>query len=312
MPEGSAEHPPNKLVSAAELAQAVPIHSIVGDRLNMIAQLRQSQTKVNLQALQQISRAREAALVSLRFPGLAVNLLMLVGLLGTFVGIAIVIQQIGLNINQGDASLQSFGKVFSGMYTKFSTTLAGLACAIVLAWLNFRLSQAQERFFEELDRFTVGQLLPATIPALDEDTLLERVSQQLETSFGQIEEIAKRTAKTTEEISAMQSGFSAIIDNIRQQTKSQGLDQLQTLLGQVTNVIGQISRVNDGLQTLTTELPRALKESNRELLNAQPAPARPVEQQHRAAPEHKLPYAAGFLAFGAAVVILFITIVIRG
>src|SRR5579875_3645028 len=46
------------LVSALELASAVPPESIIGDRLHTIALVRQSQTKVNLGALQQISRAR--------------------------------------------------------------------------------------------------------------------------------------------------------------------------------------------------------------------------------------------------------------
>ena len=300
----------SNLVSAEELAQGVPPDSIIGDRLRMIALLRQSQTKVSLSALQQISRAREAARTSLRFPGVAVNLLMLVGLLGTFIGIAIVIQQIGLNIGQGDGSLESFGKAFGGMYTKFSTTLVGMACAIVLASLNFRLAQAQERFFEDLDRFTVSELLPATIPALEDETLLERISQQLEQSFSLIEEIADKNAKTGEAVGAIQAGFADIVSNIRQQVRSEGPDRLHTLLGQMAGVIDQVSRVNDALHNLASELPKALTASNRRLEEA--ITSRSFEPAFQSTPkEHRLPYIMSFIAFGAAVLVLFITIVVR-
>src|SRR5262249_7056030 len=162
----------------------------------------------------------------------------------------------------GDGSLQSFGKAFGGMYTKFSTTLVGLACAVVLASLNFRLAQAQERFFEELDRFTVSELLPATIPALEDETLLERISQQLEQSFSLIEEIASKNAKTVEEVAAIQAGFADIVSNIRQQVRAEGPDRLQNLIGQTAGVIDQVSRVNDTLQSLVSDLPKALTASN--------------------------------------------------
>ncbi len=310
-PQGENPQRLSNLVSAEELAQGVPPDSIVGDRLRMIALLRQSQTKVNLAALQQISRAHEAARVSLRFPGMAVNLLMLVGLLGTFIGIAIVIQQIGLNITQGDGSLQSFGKAFGGMYTKFSTTLVGLACAVILACLNFRLAQAQERFFEDLDRFTVAELLPATIPALEDETLLERISQQLEQSFTLIEEIASKNAKTVEEVGAIQAGFADIVSNIRQQVRTEGPDRLQNLIGQMAGVIDQVSRVNDTLQSLASELPKALTASNSRLEAA--LASRGTEPSFQPAPkEHKLPYLMSFIAFGAAVLVLFITIAVKG
>jgi len=305
--------PLSNLVSAEELAQGVPVDSIIGDRLRVIAVLRKSQTKVSLAALQQISRAREAARVSLRFPGMAVNLLMLVGLLGTFIGIAIVIQQIGLNINQGDASLQSFGKAFGGMYTKFSTTLVGLAGAIVLATLNFRLAQAQERFFEDLDRFTVAELLPATIPAVEDETLLERVSLQLEQNFSVIQDIAAKNTKTAEEVGAIQTGFTDILNNIRQQTRVEGPDRLQNLLGQMTGVIEQVSRVSEALEALATALPAAVRESAQKGGYA-PTAAPPTLFPAHSAPvrEHKLPYAMSFVAFGAAVILLFITIAVRG
>jgi len=309
--EEEAEKPLCGIVSAEELAQGVPPESIIGDRLRIIAQLRKSQTKVNLAALQQITRAHEAARIALRFPAMAVNLLMLIGLLGTFIGIAIVIQQIGLNIDLGDGSLQSFGKAFGGMYTKFSTTLTGLAGAIAVAVLNFRLAHAQERYFEDLDRFTVAELLPATIPVFEDETLLERVSRQLEQSFSLMQEIATKNAKTVEEVAAIQTGFADIVGNIRQQTRADAPDRLHNLLGQVAALVDQVGRVSEALQTLAGSLPAAVSESNRRLEHA--LNSRPPEQLSPApSAPHKLPYAAAFLALGAAVVLLFITIVVRG
>jgi hypothetical protein len=296
-----------RLVSAEELAASVPPACIIGDRLHMIARLRKSQTKVNLTALQQVSRAKEAAKNSLRFPGFAVNILMLIGLLGTFVGIAIVIEQIGVNIGRGDGSLQSFSLAFGGMYTKFATTLVALAGAIVLAILNFRLAQAQEAYFEELDRFTVAELLPATIPALEDETLLERISQRLEESFTLIQDIADRNAKTAEEVQAIQSGFTEIINNIRQQTRAEGAGNLQNLLGHVAGVIDQVSQVNLTLRQVASSLPETLTESNRRI-------ERVLTERvtHTSRESHRLPQTVSFLALGAAVVLLFITILAKG
>jgi len=307
----TAAPPPSNLVSAEELGSSVPPSSIIGDRLRVIALLRKSQTKVNLAALQQISRAREASRTSLRFPGLAVNLAMMVGLLGTFIGIAIVIQQIGLNINSGDGSLESFGKAFGGMYTKFSTTLVGLACAIVLACLNFRLAQAQERLFEDLDRFTVAELLPATVPVLEDETLLERVSRQLEESFTLIQEVAGENAKTAQEVGAIQAGFVDIVSNIRQQTRTESADRLQNLLGQVSGVMEQVGRVNESLKNLTVALPAALMESNRNLERFLAPLAANARWPEPRAPEGRSWRNGYVIAIGAAVLCALIAILVK-
>jgi hypothetical protein len=249
------------LVSAAELASAVPPSSIIGDRLHTIALLRQSQTKVNLAALQQISRAKEASRTTLRFPGIAANLVLLIGLLGTFAGIAIVIRQLGIGIATSNGYLDSFSSAFDGMYTKFSTTLVGTAGAIVLTLLNFRLAQAQELLFEKLDRFTVSELLPATIPAIEDETLLEQIMERLDQSFARIEGIITESARTADRIGALQTAFSEIIANIRKQTRTEGPDRMQNLLGHVASVIEQISVVNGSLQAV----PAALAETNKSL-----------------------------------------------
>jgi RecA/RadA recombinase len=297
--------PLSKLVSVDELASAVPPDSLIGDRLRVIALMRKSQTKVNMASLQQISRAREAARASLRFPAMAVSLAMLVGLLGTFIGIAIVIQQIGLNINQGDGSLESFGKVFGGMYTKFSTTLVGLCSAIVLSCLNFRLAQAQERLFEDLDRFTVSELLPATVPAMEDETLLERVSEQLEQSFTLIEDVARKNAKTAQEVGAIQAGFVDIVASIRQQMRTEASDRMQNLLGHVATLMQQMGRVSDSLTSLATTLPTAVSDSNQRLEKALATYTMPPSGNGKGM------HVGWFIAFGTVVLVLLVAVLIK-
>jgi hypothetical protein len=236
---------------------------------------------------------------------MAVNLAMMIGLLGTFIGIAIVIQQIGVNLNLGEEGLQSFGNVFSGMYTKFSTTLVALACAIVISSLNFRLAQAQECLFEDLDRFTVAELLPATVPALEDETLLERVSQQLEKSFTLLEELARKNAKTAEQVGAIQAGFVDIVADIRKQIQSESSERLQNLLGHAAGLMQQMSRVSDSLQTLASTLPPALSDSNQRLEKTLTSQFLPAMTQH------KNSHIGWLLGFGAVLLGLLVAILVK-
>jgi len=304
-PKVDQSTPLSKLVSVDELASAVPPDSLIGDRLRVIALMRKSQTKVSMASLQQISRAREAARTSLRFPAMAVSLAMLVGLLGTFIGIAIVIQQIGLNINQGDGSLESFGKAFGGMYTKFSTTLVGLCSALVLSCLNFRLAQAQERLFEDLDRFTVSELLPATVQAMEDETLLERVSEQLEQSFTLIEDVARKNAKTAQEVGAIQAGFVDIVASIRQQMRTEASDRMQNLLGHVATLMQQMGRVSDSLTSLATTLPTAVSNSNQRLEKVLAAYTMPPSGNGKGM------HVGWFIAFGTVLLVLLVAVLIK-
>ena len=124
-----------------------------------------------------------------------IGLLIFLGLLGTFWGLLQTIDAVGgvitgLSVASGDLELvfadlkQGLEAPLSGMGTAFSSSLFGLAGSLVLGFLELQASQAQNRFYNELEdwlsgaaRLTGGGLggegeasVPAYLQALMEQT----------------------------------------------------------------------------------------------------------------------------------------------
>lgn len=96
-----------------------------------------------------------------------VGLLIFLGLLGTFWGLLETINSVGETINslntQGSDSLVVFEELktgleapLKGMGTAFSSSLFGLAGSLVLGFLDLQASQAQNRFYNELEDWLSG------------------------------------------------------------------------------------------------------------------------------------------------------------
>jgi hypothetical protein len=124
-----------------------------------------------------------------------IGLLIFLGLLGTFWGLLATVASIsdvigGLSVEGGDIG-SVFGNLkaglaapLSGMGTAFSTSLFGLAGSLVLGFLDLQASQAQNRFYNELEdwlssltRLSSGKLsdegehgVPVYVQALLEQT----------------------------------------------------------------------------------------------------------------------------------------------
>src|SRR5678815_2963996 len=88
------------------------------------------------------------------------GLLVFLGLLGTFWGLIETVGSVGNVINglkpSGDAgaifdALKGLAAPLSGMGISFSSSLFGLAGSLVLGFLDLQTSQAQNRFYTELE-----------------------------------------------------------------------------------------------------------------------------------------------------------------
>lgn len=91
------------------------------------------------------------------------NLMIFLGLLGTFYGLATTVPAIvetirSLAPQEGQSSLEIFGKLMhgledqlGGMGTAFSSSLLGLAGSLVIGLLELFVSHGQNRFFRELE-----------------------------------------------------------------------------------------------------------------------------------------------------------------
>lgn len=103
-----------------------------------------------------------------------IGLLVFLGLLGTFWGLLETIQSVGRAIetldNKGGDNVQMFSDLkqalnapLKGMGTAFSSSLLGLSGSLVLGFLELQASQAQNRFYNELEEWLSGitELTPA-------------------------------------------------------------------------------------------------------------------------------------------------------
>ena len=142
------------------------------------------------------------------------------------------------------------------MKTAFSTSLVGMLCSILCACLDFGLRSRQASFFERLERFTTEELLPATVPAVYHENLLEQVSYQLERSFGRLEEIYEQNRMTLKDLSAVEAAFAEIVEEIRTITRGEAARDLE-------RVIEQLAEINRAVLGVVDHLPRVIANSER-------------------------------------------------
>src|SRR6202011_5036978 len=171
-----------------------PMASILGDRMGRMS-ISSTMMRGILDSI--ATRLDEARDISRYMTGLLVFL----GLLGTFWGLIITVGSVGNVINPlkvgGDAQStfdslrEGLAAPLSGMGISFSSSLFGLAGSLVLGFLDLQSSQAQNRFYTDLEDWlstTVRDLVdhagagsaPATgLPATDLKGAIERLREAI-------------------------------------------------------------------------------------------------------------------------------------
>lgn len=262
--DGATAPPAGPLIELHELAEAIPASSLVGDRLQTITRMKQARVRVDVEALQQGSILKESADLTLALPGYVVGLVMMLGLLGTFIGLSFMVVDIqnalpgtgGGKASDWAESVSGLGRILAGKKTAFSATLAGLAFSIVVSALNFLLARAQSAFYDRLERFTSEELLPSVVPELDDETPWVKLSMQLGDSFTHLKALTEEQARSTQRLLAVESTFASIIDNIERITQRAATAPLQGMAGEIASVIGQLTQVNGAILTLADKLPQ--------------------------------------------------------
>jgi hypothetical protein len=186
---------------------------------------------------------------------------MLLGLLGTVAGLAFLVQDIHSTIGvaaKSGALAENVRKILSPMKTAFSATFVGLVCSISTASLNFLLGRIQARFFGKLERFTIEELLPATVPSTEDESLLERVSMQLERSFTRLDEISQQNGEALKDLSGIERAFLQIVGDVEVITKDRAQANSLGLVSELTAVIGELGKVNSTMLGVSESLPKML------------------------------------------------------
>ncbi len=190
--QGSQESPPNLLS---------PIATILGDASGRTVLSPQTMRSLLDSLASRLDESRDL----LRY---LVGLLIFLGLLGTFWGLLATVTSVGDAIRGLDVSSAQSSNVFeelktglqkplAGMGLSFSSSLFGLAGSLILGFLDLKASQAQNRFYYQLEDWLstitdvqAGEGGGSTMPAflrLDLQNLqksIERLGGHLEQSRG--------------------------------------------------------------------------------------------------------------------------------
>lgn len=136
-----------------------PMAAILGDRVGRMAISQQTMRHLLDSIATRLDEARD---ISRYMTGLLVFL----GLLGTFWGLIETVGSVGRVIEGlqvgGDASTvfdtlkEGLAKPLGGMGISFSSSLFGLAGSLVLGFLDLQMSQAQNRFYTDLEDWLAG------------------------------------------------------------------------------------------------------------------------------------------------------------
>jgi len=274
------------LIGEDPLLEGIRRTSLVGERALAIFKMRTYRVKVNLEILQQLTIRRDESAPGWGYLPFAANLAMMLGILGTFIGLAVMVQQIHLGLPrdpQGAAldtwvsSLSNLKSVLGGMKTAFSTSLLGIVTAVVASSLDHRVRSERKALFEGLERLTAEELLPATVPAVEDELLLERVSFQLEESFSRLDEIVRQNRETLRDLTATQEAFVEIVGEVRSITRGQSarnLDSVIDLAGNaneaVLQVAAQLPKLASSMEATGLRIERLVRESVRHHSSANP------------------------------------------
>lgn len=226
------------------------------------------------------SRLDEARDLSRYFIGLLIFL----GLLGTFWGLLDTLGGIGrvisgLSVGGGDATelfeqlRTGLEEPLAGMGTAFSSSLFGLAGALVLGFVDLQAGHAQNRFYNDLEeqlsgltRFSSGALasvdtehsVPSYIQALLEQTAesLDRLQRLVARREEERRSAEENVATITEQVGELAEQIRS--EHKRMLSQARGQMELQPVLQRLAESLGERSNESEGTDERLRALDHAL------------------------------------------------------
>lgn len=169
------------------------------------------------------------------------GLLIFLGLLGTFWGLIQTIGAVsdvigGLRVGgtegQGQANVFEDLKIglrapLSGMGTAFSSSLFGLAGAVVLGFLDLQVSQAQNRFFQELEEWmsTITRHGSGSLGLDGDQPVPAYIQALLEQTAESLEGLQKTVLRAEEGRMSANRGMQTLVERLTQLTDQMRAEQ---------------------------------------------------------------------------------------
>ena len=185
------------------------------------------------------------------------NLLIFLGLLGTFFGLATTVPAIvetirSLSPQEGESSLDIFGKLMGGlesqlggMGTAFSSSLLGLAGSLVVGLLELFVGHGQNRFFRELEEWISSITRIGLSGESEGGGDMGQLAQVLDNLSTQIENLQVSNAQSDVALSVVDDRLAELGEAINRLSRRMEQDSGQTAL---------LIRIADGQEKLITAL----------------------------------------------------------
>lgn len=193
-----------------------------------------------------------------------INLLVFLGLLGTFWGLATTVPAVVKTIQslapkEGETAVQVFGNLMGGlqaqlggMGTAFSSSLIGLAGSLVVGLLELFASQAQNRFYRELEEWlsTITRLGFATEGGEGGDhamlaAVLDQMAEQMDSLQSLVARSEESRAETTARLASVTGAVELLIRRMeaeRNDTHEGGATQ-RALLERIASGQEEVARL---------------------------------------------------------------------
>ncbi len=191
-----------------------------------------------------------------------IGLLIFLGLLGTFWGLLETVGAVGKTIGSLSLAAGDFGAIFSdlkeglqsplnGMAIAFSSSLFGLAGSLVLGFLELQTSQAQNRFYNDLEEWLSSYTHLSSGGGLAEgdQSMPAYVQALLEQTADSLENLQRTISRTEEGRGSAQSTLMALVDKLSLLT-----DQMKTEQGLMVKLAENQMEIRPVLQSLSNHL----------------------------------------------------------
>lgn len=223
-----------------------------------------------------------------------VNVLIFLGLLGTFFGLLMTIGSIANVVNNLAFNTTDFELVFqslkedlatplSGMGVAFSSSLLGLSASLILGFLTLQVNQAQNDFYNLIEEklSSLTRISGGIKGAKGEDSIfsyLQALLEQTGDTLNRLETAVLRSEENSQQTNATMESMAKSLINVSTSMKNDlsgiesiaksyqsltpmidKLNQLSENLGMDTPTKNNIKSIDTNIKTMTTQLSNDLK-----------------------------------------------------
>lgn len=257
------EDPPGPL-NLDELLEEEGDDSLVQRRIKVLRDLHLRRVKISVQQLQDLASRTLETREGMSGPGRAAQTSMMLGIIGTFIGLAAMVQDIQFALPSADApnltswmdGFENVAAVMGGIKTAFTTSLFGMAAALVLTWVGHRLDDEKAKVLWRLEQFTATKLIPELRPDLEGATLLEDLSRRMEDAYDSLEAASEQNSRFLDRLSGIHDAYLDLVKQLREFGRSEASQDFDQLMEDVAKTNQSVLKVVEVLPQVVESFER--------------------------------------------------------